>query len=195
MSKALGTILIMALITLLLQGCSNVPLSTMIKMSSFDEEDFIQLNPEELRVRVRSNTKTNVIAANQLTYSYKDTEVYIDRYLSLEKLEEEQVRAVKHWFKDDSVEHISWYQLDEEGIEQFRALQQHPVLQDKDREGTFELSVQTVYTEDSPMQFLLSADLLLDPEDGYFTLFYDLEIDQTSGASSSESSTETQKVQ
>ena len=176
MIKAIGTILVAFF---LLQACSNIPISTMIKMSSFDEDDFIQLNPEELRVRVRSNTETNVIASNQLTYSYKDTETYIDRYLSLEKLEEEKVRTVKHWFKDDTVEHISWYKLDEEGVEQFRALQQHPVLQDKDREGTFELSVQTVYTEDSPMQFLLSADLLLDPEDGYFTLFYDLEIDQT----------------
>lgn len=179
MIKDTASILLFIILALLIQGCSNVPLSTIIKMSSFDEEDFIQLNPEELRVRVRSNTKTNVIAANQLTYSYKDTETYIDRYLSLEKLEEEKVRTVEHWFKDDSVEHISWYKLDEEGIEQFRALQKHPVLQDKDREGTFELSVQTVYTEDSPMQFLLSADLLLDPEDGYFTLFYDLEIDQT----------------
>ncbi|MCW8856493.1 MAG: hypothetical protein OQJ95_03955 [Kangiella sp.] len=180
MKRILPIFLITLLIIVLVQACSNVPLSTMLKMSSFDEEDFIRLNPEELRVRVRSNTKTNVIEANQLTYSYKDTETYIDQYLSLEKLEEEKIRTVKHWFKDDSVEHISWYRLDEEGVEQFRALQKHPFLQDKDREGTFELSVQTVYTEDSPLQFLLSVDLLLEPEDGYFTLFYDLEIDQTS---------------
>lgn len=175
MIKAIGTILIAIF---LLQACSNIPLSTMMKMSGFDEEDFIKLKPEDIRVKVRSNTKVNVLAANQLSYSYKGSEAYIDDCLSLELFKEE-VRTVEHWFRDDSFEHIGWYQLDSEGIDKFRAMQQHPILQNKDREGTFELTIQTVYFDESPTKFELSVDLLLDPKEGYFTMFEDLEIDQS----------------
>lgn len=177
MIKDTGSILIAILLALLIQACSNVPLSTVMKMSGFDEDDFIKLTPEDIRVRVRSNTKTNVLAANQLSYSYKGSEAFIDDCLSLTLINED-VRTVKHWFRKDSSEHISWYQLDAEGVEKFKAMQAHPILQQKDREGTFELSIQTVYSEDSPNQFELSVDLLLDPEDGYFTMFDGLEIDQ-----------------
>lgn len=166
------------LFLLFLPACSNIPLSTVMKMSGFDEEDFIKLNPEDIRVKVRSNTKVNVLAANQLSYSYKGSEAYIDDCLSLELFKEE-VRTVEHWFRDDSFEHIGWYQLDSEGIDKFRAMQQHPILQNKDREGTFELTIQTVYSDESPTKFELSVDLLLDPKEGYFTMFEDLEIDQS----------------
>lgn len=185
MIKDTGSILIIILLTLLIQGCSNVPLSTMMKMSGFDEGDFIELNPEDIRVRVRSNTKTNVLAANQLSYSYKGSEAYIDDCLSLVLIKED-IRTIEHWFRDDSYEHIGWYQLDAEGVEKFKALQQHPILQNKDREGTFELSIQTVYSEDSPNKFKLSVDLMLIPEDGYFTMFEGLDIDQSPARNSIE---------
>lgn len=179
MNKTVASFLITLFIIFCVQACSNVPLSTMMKMSGFDEDDFIKLTPEDIRVRVRSNTKVNVLAANQLSYSYKGSEAYIEECLTLVKLEEENIKTIEHWFREDSFEHISWYQLDKEGIEQFRSLQRHPILKNTDREGSFELSIQTVYTEDSPNQFELSVDLLLNPEDGYFTMFEGLEIDQS----------------
>lgn len=163
---------------LLLQGCSNIPVSTMMKMSGFDEENFIKLNPEDIRVKVRSNTKVNVLAANQLNYSYKGSEAYIDDCLSLVLIKED-IRTIEHWFRDDSYEHIGWYQLDAEGVEKFKVMQAHPILQNKDREGTFELTIRTVYSDNSPTRFELSVDLLLAPEEGYFTMFEDLEIDQS----------------
>ena len=176
--KKIALLLSILIFNFLLQACSNIPVSTMMKMSGFDEDDFIKLNPEVIRVKVRSNTKVNVLAANQLSYSYKGSEAYIDDCLSLILIKED-IRTVEHWFKDDSFEHIGWYQLDSEGIAKFKAMQQHPILQNKDREGTFELTIQTVYSDSSPNQFELSVDLLLDPKEGYFTMFEDLEIDQS----------------
>lgn len=41
------------LLCLALTGCVSVPLSTMVRMSTFDERDFAQLDPEVLRVRIR----------------------------------------------------------------------------------------------------------------------------------------------
>ncbi|MEP5766228.1 MAG: hypothetical protein ABJ308_16640 [Halieaceae bacterium] len=42
-----------ALILLLtISSCSSVPLSTMARMSTFDAEDFVALNPDELQVKV-----------------------------------------------------------------------------------------------------------------------------------------------
>ena len=36
-----------------ISGCSSIPLSTMIKFSSFDERDFLEITPAELRARVQ----------------------------------------------------------------------------------------------------------------------------------------------
>lgn len=38
---------------LALTACVSVPLSTMVRMSSFDERDFVALDPDVLRVRIR----------------------------------------------------------------------------------------------------------------------------------------------
>lgn len=186
MNKTVTSFLLTSFIIFCVQACSNVPLSTVMKMSGFDEDDFINLKPEDIRVRVRSNTRSNVLAANQLSYNYKGSEAYIEECLTLVKLEEENIKTIEHWFREDSFEHISWYQLDKDGIEQFRSLQRHPILKNKEREGSFELSIQTVYTDDSPTKFELSVDLLLDPEEGYFTMFEDLEIDQSPARNSTE---------
>ena len=42
----------LALLGLALAGCASVPLSTMVRMSTFDPQDFVALDPEVLRVRV-----------------------------------------------------------------------------------------------------------------------------------------------
>jgi hypothetical protein len=34
-------------------GCVSVPLSTLVRMSTFDERDFVQLDPEVLRIRIK----------------------------------------------------------------------------------------------------------------------------------------------
>jgi hypothetical protein len=42
----------LVLLGLGLAGCVSVPLSTMVRMSTFDTEDFVQLDPAALRVRI-----------------------------------------------------------------------------------------------------------------------------------------------
>ncbi len=41
------------MIFLLLFGCSHVPLGSMLKLSAFDENSFLSLNPHELRSRIQ----------------------------------------------------------------------------------------------------------------------------------------------
>lgn len=52
-SKRTTLALASALACLLLWGCAAVPLSTMVRMSRFDEGDFAQLSADALRVRIR----------------------------------------------------------------------------------------------------------------------------------------------
>jgi hypothetical protein len=42
----------LVLLCLCLGGCASVPLSTMVRMSTFDERDFARLDPAVLRVRI-----------------------------------------------------------------------------------------------------------------------------------------------
>lgn len=175
MKKLVTTIFKTLVLIFLLQGCSSIPLSTMLKMSSFDEQSFAELAAEEIRVRVRSNTQHNAITKNALRYQYQGPEGVIDESFSLQ-LVEENVETVEHWFSQDSFEHSSLYQLDAEGVEKFKALQQHPLITMKNREGKFKITVNFEFSEQVPEQILMSVDLLLTPEDGFFTLLEEHEF-------------------
>ena len=45
--------ILLALLVLSLQGCASVPLSTMVRMSSFSERDFSGLSADEVGVKIR----------------------------------------------------------------------------------------------------------------------------------------------
>ena len=44
--------LLLLTLTIIMSSCSSVPLSTIARMSSFDSQDFVNLNPDDLRVIV-----------------------------------------------------------------------------------------------------------------------------------------------
>lgn len=181
MKKSFTIIIQTLTLLILLQGCSSVPLSTMLKMSSFDETDFVKLNPDDIRVKVRNNTRENVLKENVLRYQYRGPEGVIDQSFSMELIDED-VETIEHWFADDSFQHSSRYRLDAEGIELFKQLQQHPLLAMRKKEGEFKFSVTFKLTESAPERFNMSIDLLLNPEEGYFTLFDQHELDLTQAA-------------
>lgn len=176
MKKLVTTILKTLVLIFLLQGCSSIPLSTMLKMSSFDEHSFTELAAEEVRVKVRSNTQHNAITKNLLRYQYQGPEGVVDESFSL-KLIEENVATIEHWFSEESFEHASLYQLDAEGVKKFKRLQQHPLITMKSREGKFKITVNFEFSDQVPEQILMSVDLLLTPEDGFFTLLDEHEFD------------------
>ena len=43
---------VLLLLCLWLGGCVSIPLSTIVRMSTFDEQDFVALNPDVVRVRI-----------------------------------------------------------------------------------------------------------------------------------------------
>lgn len=45
--------ILLAVLVLLLQGCASVPVSTMVRMSSFSERDFSELSADEVGVKIR----------------------------------------------------------------------------------------------------------------------------------------------
>ncbi|HEY9031429.1 MAG TPA: hypothetical protein VIM93_08710 [Kangiella sp.] len=178
MKRPMTTIIQTLVLILILQGCSSMPLSTMLKMSGFDETDFMKLNPEDIRVKVRNNTQENVLSNNILKYQYRGPEGVIDESFSLEMINED-VETVEHWFTDDSFQHSSWYKLDAEGVMIFKRLQQNPLLAMKKKEGKSSFSVKFRFVESTPQQFTISIDLLLSPEGGYFTLLNQHEFNLT----------------
>ncbi|MBD3653550.1 hypothetical protein [Kangiella sp.] len=176
MMKSFTSIIQTLVLLILLQGCSSMPLSTMLKMSSFDETDFVNLKAEDIRVKVRNNTQENVLRNNVLRYQYRGPEGAIDESFSMELINE-NVETIEHWFTDNSVQHSGWYKLDSEGIKLFKELQKDPLLAMRKKEGDFTFSVTFKLSKNAPERFMMSIDLLLNPEDGYFTLFDQHELD------------------
>ena len=178
MKKLVTTIFKSLILITLLQGCSSMPLTTMLKMSSLDETDFVNLKPEDIRVKVRNSTSDNVLSNNVLRYQYRGPEGAIDESFSMELIKE-NVETIEHWFTDNSYQHSGWYKLDAEGIKLFKELQKDPLLAMRKKEGDFKFSVTFKLSESAPKRFMMSIDLLLNPEDGYFTLFDQHELDLT----------------
>lgn len=155
-----------------------MPLTTMLKMSSFDETDFVNLKPEDIRVKVRNSTQENVLTNNVLRYQYRGPEGAIDQSFSMELIKE-NVETIEHWFTGNSYQHSGWYKLDAEGVKLFKELQKDPLLAKRKKEGELEFSVKFKLSENIPERFTISIDLLLNPEDGYFTLFDQHELNLT----------------
>ena len=52
MPSVLKTVTFLVVTLCLLSSCASVPLGTLLKFSTFDEEDFAEINPESLSVRI-----------------------------------------------------------------------------------------------------------------------------------------------
>ena len=52
MPSVLKTVTFLVVTLCLLSSCASVPLGTLLKFSTFDEEDFAEINPENLSVRI-----------------------------------------------------------------------------------------------------------------------------------------------
>lgn len=170
-----------ALITFvyLLAGCSYIPLTTMVKMSGFDEEDFRQIEPADIRAKITTNTTASFVEEKmQLNFKFITRETKVDKTLPL-KIVTESTHTESSWFGDDEIEHTTIFKLDDSAIEMFKELQQLPMLKNRPEDSKFSFAVRwglDAKSEDLK-RYTISTDLLFNPKDGYFTLIEDLEID------------------
>ncbi|AOE49387.1 hypothetical protein [Kangiella sediminilitoris] len=166
------------MLCLLVVGCSHIPLSTMLSMSTFDKKDFAELNARHIRAKIVTNIsrgyvkdRTN-LQVKLLTPSHK-----LDKTLNLIVVKD-TISSEESWFGDTTLKHSTVFKLSEEAIKDFQELQQSPLIQKRTEDGKFNFKVRWQFEGGAPDNFTISADLLLDPEDGFFTLIDDYEFTQ-----------------
>lgn len=155
---------------LLIQGCSNIPLSTMWKMKGFDQNDFNRIKPQQIRVKFRSDkfvdvTKKSLKLSIQSTKNKKTSK----KSFALEQINSGE-NLVNKLFGSDFIEYYSILRLTPDSMKQFSELQKTSLFHQKKGE-TLEFVISFNFYESEPPSYLMSIDLLLNPEDSYFTLF------------------------
>ncbi|NVJ65707.1 MAG: hypothetical protein HWE16_04405 [Gammaproteobacteria bacterium] len=162
---------IIILLTLaILQGCSSIPLSTMWKMKSFDEDDFNQIRAQDLRVKFRTDKYVDVTEKSltlQLKFSSND-EAHESKF-ELEQIEQGH-ETKDPWFRKEYKEFYSVLRLSPESMRSFKKLQRSAASL-RDSSKNVEFIVNFGFGENEPESYIMSIDLLLNPNQGYFTLF------------------------
>jgi hypothetical protein len=112
------------LISLLLTGCTTVPVSTMMKFSTFDDEDFAKLNAEDIRalITVSNNAPVNV-SRLKLELSIGKGEKKREYLFPIHLLSKSNVAAEKGWFSEVPESTLYTLELTEEGIKSFKEVQ------------------------------------------------------------------------
>ena len=97
-------ILLIALV-IFTSACSHMPLSTMVSMSSFDEEDFIAINPSEIKVKIRTDKYLDLSDRHiKLQFKLVSPSGNLDETLSLNKTSTSS-RQIDQWFGEEYTEY------------------------------------------------------------------------------------------
>ncbi|WP_223668440.1 hypothetical protein [Kangiella shandongensis] len=163
---------------LLIVGCSHIPLSTMLSMSTFDEEDFVELDAKDIRAKIITNTPRKFVKdSTQLQFKLLTPNHKIDKTLSLDIISDDAI-SEKSWLGNKIVKHTTVFKLSGPAIKEFRALQQSPALHTRSGDNKFHFTISWRFEGGPPEHFTIQADLMLVPEDGYFTLIDNYQFSQ-----------------
>ncbi|SET07886.1 hypothetical protein [Thalassotalea agarivorans] len=162
-----------------LSACANIPLSTMVKYSTFDEQDFLEVNAQDVSSKVSLvGGLTLEPQGSQLgvVLDYEDNKKTFKFPLQVSK--KEFFEAQEGWFSDVGPTHVYTLELTEDGIKQFRLLQ-NDIRQSLPKSLTLSVTANfddsTELTEDNT----ISVMVRLAPQDGYTTLIDEAPIEFT----------------
>jgi|UniRef100_A6VSE3 hypothetical protein len=165
------------MICLLLFGCSHVPLGSMLKLSAFDENSFLSLNPHELRSRIEvdSPLKIDVHKTNlSLKLDSSSGDLLFDYPLKL--LFVKDLPAEAHWLSPIPARTQYVLALSDEAIDNFTALQARMRVEQPKR---YHLTIDTGFQNGAEEQSeaVLSVSIKLSAETDYITLLDRVSID------------------
>jgi hypothetical protein len=163
---------------LLASGCLSIPVSTMWKMRGFGVDEFFALDPALLRGAVR----TDALARYEAVVIDIDVKLQgqapVRHALELRSLQAGDARL------DPAPSGRRWYvfALGAPGEAVFRDLRQHLAAIKRDGSNEIRIGIGAREAEVPPdlaRALPLRLDLLLDPREGYFTLFKETTVDTT----------------
>jgi len=164
------------LLCLGISSCVSVPLSTIVRMSTFDERDFVQLNPDVVRVRIKLPDGFNLNAGkSSLGVRITSAAGVHHGEFKLEQVTAERAQLSKDMFSDDMPGTAYTLRLSVPSKKEFRDLQ---TFVRRGHPGEIVIAVGPIlssFPKDAPTVNVW-IDLLLSESQGYFTLLDAAEV-------------------
>jgi hypothetical protein len=162
------------LLCLWLSACVSVPLSTIVRMATFDERDFVQLDPDVIRARIKL-LEGFALDAGKSTLGVKITSEAGEHHgeFKLEKITEGRTQLSKGLFSGNVMGTEYTLKLAAQSKDEFRKLQS---FVGKGRPGQVTIIIVPIlssYPKDAPTTNVW-IDLLLSKD--YFTLLEGAEV-------------------
>ena len=164
------------LTTFLLCSCANVPLGTMLKFSLFSKNDFVALQPQDLRAKIQLDEPVRAdIQSAELTLELTTAKGIREFNFPLLLLRQEKIESEAGFFTKSAGKTEYTLKLADEAIESFIETQ-HIVRHEQT--GSLRFSVRTGF-DSLPSEIKeigLSVFLKLSDEKGFVTLFDDAKL-------------------
>ena len=162
---------------LLLSGCASIPLSTMMKFSGFGQEDFVALNPNEIKAKLIVDEPVHV-DIEKVEMSLEITTPQQTRLFKfpLVLLDEQKIPADSGWLSSSAAKTEYTFNLADESVTNFKEVQQHI---NTTSDSKFGFSINTGFSElpESVNEVRLSILLQLTEDEEYVPIFEDATID------------------
>ncbi len=157
--------------SLIISGCSSIPLGTMLQLSSFDEKSFLELNPEELKIKIQIDKPVKIkVDQTDLTMVLETSKgkTILDYPLKVLSIKDFPPRKKLFTPLPGRTEYD--FLLSKEAINNFHTLQSE-LRTDYPKKLNFSVGTGFDDFSEKLSKVTLSIFIKLDEDDGYITLF------------------------
>src|SRR5690554_1032085 len=165
------------LISVLLSSCASVPLGTMLEFRSFGKDDFVNIEPQDLRAKIQVDEPVRAdVDSAEMVLTLTTEKGMREFKFPLLLLSEEKIAPVAGFFSKSAGKTEYTLKLSDEAIQGFMATQQ--IIRDE-QSGSFNFSVKTGFEtlSSETTEIRLSVFLKLSEEKGFVTLFDDAKLE------------------
>lgn len=168
---------------LLLCSCVSIPITTMIKMSRYEIEDYLNIEPGDVRMRITSDSDDPLVLEKttlKIQITEKDgTKTDLGGFLIMES--EQDLTPARGLFSFGyQPEHVYVLKFDEQAVDSFRQVSRILMKRLKERreqeklgirdERKGSLTIGAAYDFRDRKKAGLIVEIMLHKKDGYFTL-------------------------
>ena len=145
----------------LLQACTSIPLSSLIKLSTFGAEEFSQIDPKQIRARLTINDPAklqlhDVRLVFKFEYQFDEKQAY---QFILIPISQRDIPAQSHWYGGSPIRHQYDFKIAEKSIAEFNAYQQQLLQRGKPK--NFHWTVHYYLDKDLPSGYAIDLDLAI----------------------------------
>ncbi|MCB4438407.1 hypothetical protein LHL20_19430 [Alteromonas sp. McT4-15] len=165
------------ILVLLLSSCSSIPISTMLKFRSFNEQSFVALNGSEIRSKIIvSQPFTLDLEKIKLSLTLDNDKGVRNFTYPLDLDMQKTIAAQDGFFTSTPAKTEYTFKLSELAVKNFKETQN--LISDQFK-GETSFSIAAGFNEEPTEGQLVTLSILLqlDEEDGYFTLIDNADID------------------